>query len=232
MQTPGAHQTDSDTTPGRITSPLPTIWGTPLGPFGTNCYVISVPERTPCWIIDASFEPRPLIEHVRAAQLEPEALILTHAHIDHIAGLDEIRRAFPGLPVLIHQAEAAWLADPVLNLSEPFGEPFTTKPAERLLQGDETLTLVGSTWNILHTPGHSPGGITLWCPSARFAVVGDTLFNGSIGRHDFPTSDPKALTHSIRHVLYALPEDTRVYCGHGPSTSIAQERRSNPFVRP
>lgn len=202
-----------------------------LGPFATNCSIVSVPGHEGCWIIDASFEPRRLIERVRERGLRPEALILTHAHIDHIAGIDDVRRAFAGIPLWQHRDEASWLSDAVLNLSEPFGEPYTTRAAERLLEGGETLTLGPSSWRVFHTPGHSPGGISLWCEAAKIAIVGDTLFNGSIGRYDFPTSDGRLLAKSIREVLYALPDDTRVHCGHGPSTQIGWEKRSNPFVR-
>lgn len=202
-----------------------------LGPFATNCSIVSVEGHGGCWIIDASFEPRRLIERIVARGLKPEVLILTHAHIDHIAGIDDVRRAFPGIPVWQHRDEASWLGDAVLNLSEPFGEPYTTRAADRLLDGGEALTLGGTSWRVLHTPGHSPGGITLWCEAASLAIVGDTLFNGSIGRYDFPTSDGRQLARSIREVLYAMPDETRVYCGHGPSTQIGWEKRSNPFVK-
>lgn len=211
--------------------PLVSIESFSLGPFATNCSIVAVDGHPGCWIIDASFEPTTLIERVRARALRPEAIILTHAHIDHIAGLDAVRRAFPGVPVLQHEAEAQWLSDPVLNLSEPFGEPYTTTPAERFLSHGETITLGPSVWKVFHTPGHSPGGISLWCASAGIVIVGDTLFNGSVGRHDFPTSDGAQLARSIRDVLYRLPDATKVYCGHGPSTRIDWEKASNPFVR-
>ncbi len=202
-----------------------------LGPFATNCSIVSVEGHDGCWIIDASFEPRRLIERVRERGLKPEALILTHAHVDHIAGIDDVRRAFPGITVWQHRDEAAWLGDAGLNLSAALGEPCTTRAAERLLDGGETLGLGGISWKVLHTPGHSPGGISLWCEAAGLAIVGDTLFNGSVGRYDFPTSDGRVLARSIREVLYALPDETRVYCGHGPSTQIGWEKRSNPFVK-
>lgn len=212
------------------------IQGFALGPFATNCYVIHVPPDPACWIIDASFEPDPLIAYVREHNLTPERIILTHAHIDHIAGLDLVRRAFPTgpdgqpVPVIIHEDEASWLTDPVLNLSASHGELIMTKPAEETFKGGETLSLAGTDWRVLHTPGHSPGGITLVHDESHSAIVGDTLFAGSIGRFDFPTSNEADLFNSIRDVLYALPDETIAYPGHGPTTTIGHEKRSNPFV--
>lgn len=208
------------------------IEGFPLGPFQTNCYILSAPPpTTECWIIDASFSPQPLINRIRQRGLTPSRIILTHAHIDHIAGLDDLREAFGPLPVSIHGAEAAFLGDPELNLSAPYGLPFSTAGPDDLLQGGETLTIAGERWLVLHTPGHSPGGITLWNEPAALALVGDTLFAGAIGRSDFPTSDEAALHRSIREVLYRLPDQTTIYPGHGPTSTIGREKRSNPFVR-
>ena len=211
--------------------PSPLIESFALGPFATNCYVVRTPESEDCWIVDAGMAPGPLIESVRRHELRPVRIVLTHAHADHIAGLDEVRRAFPGVPMAIHEAEEAWLGDPRLNLSSAFGESFTTGPAEETLHGGEVLELGAAQFEVLHTPGHSPGGITLHCASGRSVLVGDTLFAESIGRYDFPTSNAEALFSSIREVLYALPAETRVYPGHGPTTTIGHERARNPFVR-
>ncbi len=201
-----------------------------LGPFETNCYIVSDGDR--CWIIDASFEPEALIERVRELGLKPEALILTHAHVDHIAGVDEVVRAFGHLPVVMHADEREWLANPMLNLSAAMGLPVTARGPDRFIAEGDTLTLGGQTWKVSHTPGHSPGGVSLINSEAGIALVGDTLFAGSIGRTDFPGSDFETLAHSIRAKLYTLPDDTRVYPGHGPPTTIGREKRTNPFVRP
>jgi len=222
--------------PGR-TQPFPDIAAFTLGPFATNCYVVRPPEPPikgdvrPCWIIDASFEPARMLKHIADAGLRPEALILTHAHVDHIAGVREVLAAHPGLPVMIHEAEKHWLADPVLNLSAAMGTSVTAPPPTRVLSGGEELTLGSTRWRILHTPGHSPGGIALVDEESRTAIVGDTLFAGSVGRTDFPGSDPEVLERSIRERLYTLAEDTRVLPGHGPETTIGREKASNPFVR-
>jgi glyoxylase-like metal-dependent hydrolase (beta-lactamase superfamily II) len=130
----------------------------------------------------------------------------------------------------IHEAEADFLLNPDLNLSTFVEMNVTTPPAEELLRGGQTLTLGATEWNVLHTPGHSPGGITLYHAPSHQAIVGDTLFAGSIGRYDFPTSDGPLLFKSIREKLMTLPDETCVYPGHGPETTIGQERRSNPFL--
>jgi len=202
-----------------------------LGPFATNCYVVRAPETDECWIVDAGFAPGGLIESVQRHELSPSRIFLTHAHADHIGGLGEVRAAFPGVPVLIHENEKTWLGDPVLNLSGGFGAPITAPDADVLLSGGESFDLGGAHFDILFTPGHSPGGITLHCADANLALVGDTLFAESIGRYDFPTSNGRDLFRSIRDVLYALPGKTRVHPGHGPPTTIAHEREHNPFVK-
>jgi glyoxylase-like metal-dependent hydrolase (beta-lactamase superfamily II) len=218
---------------GRAGDPAATVGvdGVTLGPFETNCYVVTAGDGPDCWIVDASFDPEPLIEHVRNRRLSPRALILTHAHVDHIAGVAEVVAAFPRLPVLIHPAEREWLSNPVLNLSAMMGFEVTAPGPDRTIDDGESLDLSGTRWTVLHTPGHSPGGITLYHGPSATALVGDTLFAGSIGRFDFPGSDEATLVRTIRERLYALPDRTRVYPGHGPPTTIGVEKRSNPFVR-
>lgn len=227
MPLPHSSMTHDQTGPQRG----PRVEGVALGPFQTNCYILTTPGSDECWIIDASFEPQALIDRIRSRGLRPTRIVLTHAHIDHIAGLEDVRRAFGPLPVSIHEQEAAFLADPELNLSAAYGVPFSTGGPDQALRGGETLTLAGERWLVLFTPGHSPGGITLWNEGSSEAFVGDTLFAGSVGRFDFPTSDEDALTTSIRDTLYKLPDQTVVYPGHGPTTTIGREKRSNPFVR-
>ena len=208
----------------------PIVKSCTLGPWETNCYVVSLPGRPECWIVDVGFDPAPLIRLVRQAGLRPLRIVLTHAHLDHIAGVREVLAQLGPIPIAIHEAEAGFLLDPVLNLSTFVEMNVTTPPADELLRDGQTLALGDSQWRVLHTPGHSPGGITLHHAPSHQAIVGDTLFAGSIGRSDFPTSDGEALFRSIRERLLTMPDETRIYPGHGPETTIGQERRSNPFL--
>ena len=203
-----------------------------LGPYETNCYLVWPKGGTGCWIIDASFDPEPIIDAVREQGLTPELLILTHAHVDHIAGIAEIRRAFPKLPIVIHEGEAAWLGDAELNLSAYTPTPVTAPGPDRTLKEGDTLELGPTSWHVLHTPGHSPGSLSLHCAAAGIVFCGDALFAGSIGRTDFPGCSFEQLEKSIKAKLYTLPDNTAAFAGHGPATTIGREKKSNPFVRP
>lgn len=212
----------------------PIIEAFPLGEFQTNCYLVRPTENPDgsCWIADVGFDPEPLLDRVAQLGLTPEVIVLTHAHCDHIAGLLEARRRFPECPIWIHPLEAGWLSDPMLNLSAAMGLAITGPEPDRLINPGETLTLCGQPWRVLHTPGHSPGSITLVHDASNSALVGDALFAGSIGRTDFPGSSFDTLEESIRTQLYTLPDDTAVLPGHGPATTIGREKATNPFVQP
>lgn len=203
-----------------------------LGRCATNAYVVAPPlgDADTCWIVDPGEDPRRLVAFLRTSSLEPAAILCTHAHADHIAGIDEVRAAFGDLPVLANPLERHWFEDPMLNLSQFIGEPVSVAPPTGDLRGGDQLALGSTVWQVLHTPGHSPGSVTLWCPAAHTALVGDTLFLDSIGRIDFPGSDADAMRNSLEQVLMKLPDDTRVFPGHGPDTTIGRERRRNPYV--
>lgn len=199
-----------------------------LGQWQTNCFVLSVGKS--CWIVDAGFEPDVLLDAIDSQGLRVERVVLTHAHLDHIAGLHAVRHRYPDVPLLVHADEEDFLTDTRLNLSAAIIDPVVAPEATQLLQHGEKLELNGVVFDIRHTPGHSPGGISLIQADNDVAIVGDTLFAGSIGRFDFPTSDGPRLMQSIAEQLMTLPDKTRVLPGHGPETTIGQERVTNPYL--
>lgn len=202
-----------------------------LGEFMTNCFVVWCDGGSDCWLIDVGYEPEAMLAFVKERGLTPRQLILTHAHCDHIAGVTEALAAWPSLPVFVHEAERDWLTDPMLNLSGLFGQPVTTPPAAGFLEVAAPLELDGLRFELRHAPGHSPGSVVFYQPEAQTVFAGDTLFDGSIGRTDFPGGDHALLLDSIRSQLYTLPDETTVLPGHGATTTVGQEKQTNPFVR-
>lgn len=202
-----------------------------LGPLQTNCYLLTVSGEAgeKGIIIDPGMNPKRLLEAI--SEINIEAIILTHAHFDHMAGVDEVRKA-TGAPVYIHDLEADWLTDAKKNGSlrwPDVTEPVTTAEAEYALAEGQVLKLIDHEFKVLHTPGHSPGSISLLCSNQLFS--GDVLFNRSIGRTDLPGGKEADLIYSIQQKLYKLADDTVVYCGHGPKTTIGIEKQQNPYVR-
>ncbi|MCP3906137.1 MAG: MBL fold metallo-hydrolase [Planctomycetes bacterium] len=204
-----------------------------LGDFQTNCFVVTVPgasDPAACWIVDCGFEPEQMFRHVEERDLRPAALLLTHTHADHIAGVEAARQRFAGLEVWVHEAERGFGPDPMLNLSALLGAPITCAEPEHHVNDGDVLTLSGTQWRVVHAPGHSPGGVLFVHDASGQAIVGDTLFAGSIGRIDFPTSSPEDMRRTIGDVVMALPDATTIHPGHGPATTIGRERATNPFV--
>jgi glyoxylase-like metal-dependent hydrolase (beta-lactamase superfamily II) len=203
-----------------------------LGGYQTNCHVVLPrPGATACWIVDCGFEPQQMLQDIARRGLRPVALLLTHCHSDHIAGIDLALRCFGPLPMYVHQEEAGFCSDPLLNLSALGGPPVSVTEPDHLLRDGDVLELEGTPWRVLHAPGHSPGGVIYHHAESEQALVGDTIFAGSIGRHDLPTSDPAQLRRSLLEVVLALPDATRLFPGHGPRTTVGRERRTNPFLR-
>ncbi|SCW44953.1 Glyoxylase, beta-lactamase superfamily II [Paenibacillus tianmuensis] len=200
----------------------------PLGPLQTNAYLISLPEENRGFVIDPGMNPQPLLKRIE--DMEIEAVVLTHAHFDHIGGVDAVRR-LKGCPVYLHDAEAEWLTNPKRNGSTMWpelGGAITTDPAEYALDDGQELKLLGLVFKVLHTPGHSPGSVSLFYENHLFG--GDVLFRLSVGRTDLPGGDQQDLLDSVHDKLFKLPDETIVYPGHGSRTTIGYEREHNPYV--
>lgn len=203
-----------------------------LGDYQTNCYVLRVAEDArECLIIDAGLGAEELIAFLAGNEITPVAAVLTHGHIDHIAGIPALREHYPEIEVLIHELDADMLTEPAANLSSMMGWPFTTASAEALLKDGSVIERAGIKLEVLHVPGHSPGGICLYSSEEAIVFTDDALFADSIGRTDFPGGSMSQLLDCIRKKIWALPDDTIVYPGHGPSSTIAREKAHNPFLR-
>lgn len=198
-----------------------------LGPLETNGYVLRAGGE--CWVVDPGW-PGVLPRHLRRNGLSPSRILLTHGHGDHIAGVAELKAAFPECLLCCPAADAAMLGDPERNLSGLFGMPIAAPPAEELLQPGQTLRLGPAEWTVLDTSGHTPGGASFYCPQARAVLTGDSLFAGSIGRTDLPGASASRLVRNIRLRLWVLPDDTKVLAGHGPASTIGVEKAANPFL--
>ena len=201
-------------------------------PFEQNTYLIWRPGSTDALVIDPGLEPNLILESLQQHDLTVAAILNTHGHADHIGGNAVMKQHFPQAPLLIGANEASLLTDAEANLSAPFGFEIISPPADRTLTEGETIVFAGIELEVLEIPGHSPGHVVFVHRGQPISVFGgDVLFRGSIGRYDFPGGNGKLLLEGIRKKLYALPDDTVIYPGHGPVTTIGQERRTNPFVQ-
>lgn len=201
--------------------------------FTENGYVVWNDGDGEAWIIDPGFEPQPeqIAGFLDQTGLRPSAIVLTHCHVDHIAGIHAVRARYPEIPIWCPEGEQHMLADPMANLSATMMMSIVAPPAARLVTPGESLTLGASTWTALDVSGHSPAGLAYHCAASGIVIVGDALFHGSIGRYDFPGSDRERLLRNIVENLLTLPESTAMYAGHGPASTIGFEKRHNVTLR-
>jgi hydroxyacylglutathione hydrolase len=202
-------------------------------PFEENAYIAGLPDRTDCFVVDPGLEPKKIIDYLESRGLTPAAILITHGHSDHIAGNDALKSRWPDCHLAIGADEASKLTDPRLNLSSMFGFRLISPKADDVLQDGETYTVAGINVKTLKIPGHSAGHVVYLIEDCNpmMVFVGDVIFAGSIGRTDLADGDFEQLANGIRTKLYTLPDSTILLPGHGPSTTVGEEKLTNPYVR-
>lgn len=201
-----------------------------LGPFMTNTYILYNEETMEGLVVDPSFSPQQYIKAIEEKKIHLTSIFLTHAHVDHMAGMNELRKAFPEARMYMDKRDRPFLRDPERNLSYMFPTPTLVDDADVWVKDGDEIETSGYTFQVIDTSGHTPGGISFYLKKEGIVFTGDSLFQGSIGRTDFPGGSMKELTGSIRKNLFTLPDSTVVLSGHGEQTTIGQEKRTNPFL--
>lgn len=194
-----------------------------VGPMQANCYILGSATSSCAIVVDPGAEPEKIKTQLKQLGLQISCIVNTHGHIDHIGANSALEA-----PVYIHRLDADFLNDSRLNLSEILGLSATSSKSARLLDDKQKLKIEDISLEVIHTPGHTPGGICL--NAGRFCLTGDTLFAQGIGRTDLPYANEENLLHSIREKLLTLPDEMVIYPGHGPSSTIGEEKKNNPFL--
>ncbi len=202
-------------------------------PFAENTFLVHLHGGNEAIVVDPGLEPDAILRQVKKRNLSIVAILNTHGHADHIAGNEAMKEVFPDAPLMIGAGDAAMLTDPDLNLSAPFGMRLTSPEADQLLHDGDVLNLAGMTILVRDLPGHSPGHVVFIIQDVKPTMVlaGDTLFEGSIGRTDFPGGSLQQLLNGIRNILFTLPDETMVFPGHGQATTVGVEKETNLFLQ-
>ena len=198
-----------------------------VGIFDTNCYILLSEKEKKAVIVDPGGNAGVICSILEENGAEPEAVLLTHGHNDHIGGLPELLQKYPGLPVYAAVKELPMLTDPSLNSG--YGGKLTVSP-DRLLEDGDVFTLCGTKIEVLETPGHTAGSICYYLPDEQIVFAGDTLFRHGYGRYDLPTGSREALIGSLRKLFEVLPEETAVLPGHGAATRIEDEKSALNYL--
>ncbi|MCL6612553.1 MAG: MBL fold metallo-hydrolase [Peptococcaceae bacterium] len=201
--------------------------GISVGPMDNNCYIIGCEETREAAVVDPGAEGGRILRKLEELKLNCRCIILTHGHADHLGALGTVREATKA-QVMIHAGDAEMLTSPGRNLSLFTGASLKFNAADRLLQDGDTVQVGKVQLKIIHTPGHTPGGISILAGDKL--ITGDTLFAGSVGRSDFPGGNHDQMIRSIKEKLLVFPPETPVYPGHGPASTVGEEARYNPFL--
>jgi len=201
-----------------------------VGPIETNCYMVYCPETKEGVVIDPGDEPEKISNAIDSLGIRIKYIINTHGHHDHIKANKAVKQK-TGAQILIHANDAPMLTDPAKNLSHYMGEKTTEPKADRELSDGDVIEFGKIKLKVLHTPGHTPGCISLLSASEKICFTGDTLFNGSVGRTDLPGGNYKTLLNSLKEKLVTLSNEVKIYPGHGPHSTIGDEKAINPFLK-
>lgn len=198
-----------------------------VSPFEVNCYLVRPDSGTEGVIIDPGDEDELIDRQIEHLGMIPRAILLTHGHADHIAAVEPLKKRYD-IPLYLGKGDEEMLTSPSANVSALFGFHIVCPPADHFVTDKDVITIDSLTFTVFATPGHSPGGVCYF--SDKYLFCGDTLFNGSIGRTDLPGGNYQVLIDSIEKKILSLPDDIICYPGHGPATTVGEERRSNPFL--
>jgi hydroxyacylglutathione hydrolase len=199
-----------------------------VGALETNCYLVYCEESSECAVVDPGAEPERIIRQISSLELEPVILIDTHGHVDHVGANKDIKEKYD-IPLCIHSLDSRMLDNILATTMGLFLGAKKSPEPDRFLEDGELIPIGKSHLKVIHTPGHSPGSISL--SGDGFLLSGDLLFCGGVGRTDLPGGSWSVLEDSIRKRIFTFPDDTIVLPGHGPSTSVGQEKSANPFIR-
>ena len=199
-----------------------------VGPVCTNCYIINREGSTTCVVVDPGEEAEKIASQIKRKGLSCEGILLTHGHFDHITGVSELLSLVGG-KVYACEKERELLMNPQLNASSMVGHEVALEP-EILLRDGQCLEVADMTFRVIHTPGHTKGGCCYYAEEDKVLFSGDTIFMESIGRTDLPTGNSGELLDSVRNKVLTLPDDVRIYPGHGPETTVSYEAANNPYA--
>lgn len=202
-----------------------------VSPFQSNCHLVQNEELGEMIVVDPGDDAPVIIDKINSLQGKVTEIWNTHGHIDHINANAPVKEKY-GVPLSIHEIEAPWLESEMLCGAALFGLPFHPSKAETTWKGGEEFQALGHSWKTYHVPGHSPGSVLIVCDEENVVLAGDLVFRGSIGRMDLPGGSPEDMTRSLRSLFDDWGRDEwRIFCGHGPSTTVGTERVQNPLVR-